>query len=174
MSAIVAFYRGTSPDHLGRRLEDIWRWDNDRLESVHNYIQVLFPSEEPSQFNARAPRLDRATIDAFRRDEGLRKNLATSFEVMLRFYGLEYDEAAGRVRRRPDFAPRAANWVGPYNHNYLRITRILKSLVALGLPGHARALLDCLEDIYATHGEAIGPETLGYWRSAVPADGAGG
>jgi hypothetical protein len=172
MSAIVAFYRGTAADYLGRRLHDIWAWDNDRLESVHNYIQVLFPNREPSQFNASAPLLDRAVIDAFGADPALRRNLATSFEVMLRFYGLDYDEAAGKVRRRPDFAERAANWVGPYNHNYLRITRILKCLVALRLPGHARAFLDALEEIYAERGPAIGPETLTYWRAAVPADAA--
>jgi hypothetical protein len=170
MSAIVEFYRGTAADYLGRRLEQIWQWDHDRLESVHNYIQVLFPNREPSQFNARAPLLDRAAIDAFHADPALRRNLAVSFEVVLRFYGLEYDAAAGRVRRRPDFTERAANWITPYNHNYLRLTRILKCLVGLGLPEHARAFLDCLEAICAEHGKAIGLETLAYWRAAVPAD----
>ena len=52
MSQIVEFYRGERPDYLGRWLRDLWGWDNDRLEMIHNYIQVLFPNEQPSLFNA--------------------------------------------------------------------------------------------------------------------------
>jgi hypothetical protein len=172
MSAIVDFYLGRAPDYRGRRLADIWRWDHDRLEETHDYIQVLFPSVEPSRFNARAPLLDEATIAAFRGSEELRRNLATSLDVMLRFYGLARDPATGRVVRGPAFAERAANWLTPCDHNFLRITRILKSLVALGLPDHARAFFDCLADIYTTHAAEIGPETFAFWKAAVAEAGS--
>jgi hypothetical protein len=169
MSVIIDFYREVSPDYLGRWLRDIWAWDNDRLEMVHNYIQWLFPNEEPSFFNPGAPRLDRETVATFRTDEGLRRNLAISQDVMLRFYGLEYNAATGKVIRRPDFEERARNWIDPFNHNYLRITRILHCLLALGLGERARAFFDALLDIYAERGREIGSETFNYWRSAARA-----
>jgi Opioid growth factor receptor (OGFr) conserved region len=167
MTAIADFYRGDRTDYLGRSLENIWRWDNHRLEQTHNYIQVLFPNREPSHFNLNAPLLDQATIDAFRQDEKLRSNLAASLDVMLRFYGLEYQPGTGRVVKRPNFAERGNNWLTPYNHNYLRITRILKCLVALGLPDRARAFFACLQELYSEHGDDIGLETFGFWKSAI-------
>jgi hypothetical protein len=166
MSSLTEFYLGQSPDYLGRRLEDVWRWDNDQLEDCHNYIQVLFPNREPSGVTPRAPVLDQETVDAFRRDERLRQNLARSLDLMLRFYGLEYDAATGRVGKRGDFERRAANWIRPLNHNYLRLTRILKCLVALGLEDRAWALFRCLEEIAAAHPREIGA-AFAYWKEAV-------
>jgi Opioid growth factor receptor (OGFr) conserved region len=167
MSSIVDFYRGAAPDYLGRSLEDIWRWNHHRLEETHNYIQVLFPNQEPSRFNLNAPLLDQATIAAFRQDEKLRGNLATSLDVMLRFYGLEYQPQTGQVVKEPNFAERGRNWLTPYNHNYLRITRILKCLVALGLADRARAFFACLQELYAEYDDDIGPDTFGFWKEAV-------
>lgn len=164
---IVAFYRKEAPDYLGRQLEDIWQWSDDKLEAIHNYIQVLFPNREPSMFNAHAPLLDEETIAAFHEDESLRKNLAASLDRMLCFYGLEYHPQTGEVLRRSDFPSKAANWLTPYNHNFLRITRILLCLMALGLPERARAFYRCLEQIYEDHVNVIGEETLRYWREAV-------
>ena len=166
MASLTDFYLGQAPDYLGRRLEEIWCWDNEQLEECHNYIQVLFPNREPSGVTPRAPVLNSETIDAFRRDERLRENLATSLDMMLRFYGLEYDAATGRVEKRADFARRAANWIHPLNHNYLRMTRILKCLAALGLEGRAQALFRCLEEIAATYPREIGA-AFAYWKEAV-------
>jgi hypothetical protein len=118
-------------------------------------------------FNARAPLLDAETVAAFRADEGLRANLALSLDVMLRFYGLEYDAAAGRVKRRDDFAERARDWLSPGDHNHLRITRILKCLTALGLEDRARAFLDALAEVRRDYPDRIDPHTWRYWTDAV-------
>jgi hypothetical protein len=99
----------------------------------------------------------------------LRRNLGVSHDALLRFYGLEYDPQSKKVVRRHDFEERARNWIEPFNHNYLRITRILHSLVALGLPERARAFFDCLRDIYAERHADIGEETFSYWQDAVRA-----
>jgi hypothetical protein len=171
MPSIVDFYRGTHADFRGRKLADICKWDDEHLEGVHNYIQILFPNRDPSPVNPAAPVLDDATVAAFARDETLRRNLAGSLDVMLRFYGLEYDAKSGQVRRRPEFAEQSRNWLSRHNHNYLRITRILKCLMALGLPERARAFFRCLEAIYAEHSAVIGAETFAYWRAAVREQG---
>lgn len=167
MTPIVEFYLGNQPDDRGRWLHDIWHWDDARLEMLHNYIQVLFPNREESFFNAWAPVLDDATVAAFRRDERLRNNLGASFERMLRFYGLSADPQSGKIVRAADFPDKARNWIDPYNHNYRRITRILKCLTDLGLADRARAFLACLEELYLRHAADIGADTLGYWRNAV-------
>jgi hypothetical protein len=162
---IVAFYRG-QPDYLGRTLGEIWSWDFDRLEQVHNYIQLLFPTREPSNFNPLAPTLDEASIAEFHRDSDLRRRLDRSFELMLRFYGLK-TEPSGRIVLADNFHERAANWINRRNHNYLRITRILHCLRELGLSERAEAFLDCLEEIYQRWGDEIGRLTLQFWRAAA-------
>ena len=56
------------------------------------------------------------------------------------------------------------------NHNFLRITRILKSLSLFGLETPARAFLAELKTLYQTDGDTrIDANTWQYWRTAVPA-----
>jgi hypothetical protein len=165
--SIVNFYRGIAPDYLGRRLDDILALDDEHLEMIHNYIQVLFPLPEASMFNYRAPILDQPVIDAFRQDERLRSNLMRSFERMLTFYGFHYDSASGRASQSDDFAAKALNWLWAYNHNHRRITRILRSMTLLGLEGPARAFFDALAEVYRRHTPEIGEETFRYWQEAI-------
>ena len=163
--ALLRFYSGTGTDHRGRRLEDIWRFSLDELEESHDYIQWLFPLVEKSQFNYAAPVLDDVAIARFRSDGTLRRRLERSLAVMLGFYGLEaVDE---RIVPAATFEARARTWLTPGNHNFLRLTRILKSLTALGLGHRAIQLLGALDDIYAAHAEIIGRMTILYWRSAL-------
>jgi hypothetical protein len=165
--SIVDFYRSNAPDYLGRRLSDILSWDDEHLEMHHNYIQVLFPLPESSMFNFRAPLLDPATIDTFHRDEQLRANLARAFERMLSFYGFRFDPTTGQVLRSDHFAQQAMNWLWSHNHNYLRITRILRCLTLLGLGDRAVAFFDALRDVYRQSGPDIGAETFRYWQAAA-------
>jgi len=53
------------------------------------------------------------------------------------------------------------------NHNFLRISRMLRSLSLLGCARHAAAFLECLEAIYAENRDTVGITTVGYWRRAV-------
>ena len=106
MSRLLDFYRGQATDSEGRWLRDIWTWDDDELESVHDFIQWLFPLPEPSRFNPDAPLLTEADITAFRGDEQLRANLRRSFERVLTFLGLAMSED-GKVVEGPNFARRA-------------------------------------------------------------------
>ncbi len=89
---------------------------------------------------------------------------------MMGFYGLECDDRASpiRVGKAPDFRQRAQVWLHPGNHNFLRITRILRSLTLLGLEDYAQALLMFLEKLYEEEAAAIGARTLDYWRRAAP------
>jgi hypothetical protein len=166
---IVRFYRLEGTDARGRMLNDIIGWDDARLESVHDYIQWLFPLPEPSAFNPFAPILGEAAVRAFQHDPTLRARLAQSLARMLTFYGLSETTHHGRVAidLAADFATRARNWLHAGNHNHLRLTRILTCLRLLGLVDQSRALLACLERIAADHPHAISSTTLSYWRRAA-------
>jgi hypothetical protein len=164
----VAFYLGDAPDHLGRMLEDILRWNDDRLEAGHDYIHVLFPLREPSAHIPSAPVLDDATLAEFRKNPTIQENLLRSFRVMLRFYGFELDTQKREVVKAVDFPGKAVNWLFVDDHNHLRITRILKCLNACGLGDHAAAFQRTLLTV-AEPGR-VSEETLGYWKRAVTAE----
>jgi hypothetical protein len=120
---IVSFYAGKTPDDRGRYLKDIQQWPDHRLESVHDFIQWMFPGPGPNW----------------------------------------------TVSPAPFFGERSKNWLNPYNHNHLRITRIIKCLRALGLETEARSFFDALSAIYHSPQFAgtISPVTFEYWQSAV-------
>src|SRR5438552_9437961 len=145
MSRLLEFYAGQATDREGRRLADILSWDDEELEMVHDFIQWLFPLPEPSRFNSDAPLLTADDIAAFRADPQLRANLAKSFDRMLRFLGLVQNEN-GSVSSGPNLTERQRHVWAFANHNWLRITRILRSLTLLGLADHARAMHACLAD----------------------------
>src|SRR5690242_21541031 len=86
---LLGFYSDVGPDNRGRFLREIQHWPDDELERTHDYIQWLFPLEEPSGFNLNAPTLNAYTINRFRSDADLRRRLQTSLVRMLAFYGLE-------------------------------------------------------------------------------------
>lgn len=90
---------------------------------------------------------------------------------MLGFFGLELADArdAGSVsvRKAQHFSERRQVWLHAGNHNFLRISRILRSLTLLACSHYAAAFLECLEGIYADNSQTIGDTTMGYWRRAV-------
>jgi hypothetical protein len=167
MDDVVSFYSG-GRDAAGRTLDAILSWDDDRLEAVHDYIQWLFPTRQPSGVNPLAPLITKAAVETFERDPALRDRLRQVLDRMLVFYGLRWNE--GRIAiDESRFPARARVWLRPGNHNHLRLTRMIESLATLGLIAEARALQRCLlEDIHTGPGAgAVSPRTVDYWRRAT-------
>ena len=170
---LLAFYAGVGLDGEGRMHAQILSWPDARLEAVHDYIQWLFPLPEPSGANPSAPLVTPRVAAAFRASEPMRGRLREAWLRMLGFYGLEVElgpDALGSVRQAGAFAERAQNWLTPYNHNHLRLTRILRSLHVLGLEQESAALFQALEAIYAAEpaaGRRITAETFRYWQRAT-------
>ena len=166
---LLDFYSGTGIDHQGRKIEDIWSWNYEKLERVHDFIQWIFPLSEPSSFNPDAPILTVEEISSFRNSEELKGRLLISFDLMLGFYGFVRLENRGNVKilKGPNYETRIQKWVTPYNHNLLRITRILKSITLLGLSVYAAKFLDALEELYLERQNVIGAVSFQYWKSAI-------
>lgn len=167
-SRLVAFLRGTGTDHRGRTIAAVQCFSHAELESHHDFIQWLFPLPEPSPVNPEAPVLMEADAVAVQGDPELRAAVERSFAVTLDFYGfvLRGDQAKLKVDRAPHWRNASANWLTPRNHNFLRLTRIMRSMRLLGFPSHAEALGAALEEVYTDAPEVVGRTTIGYWRDA--------
>lgn len=267
---IVRFYDPDiyAKDALGRKLHQILEWPDQRLESSHNYIQMLFPLPEGSPFNmevscppcrkrhpanihllyfaiivreiivnrfwgtvsslrvhgeerapsvcpfelgsmltlTQAPIINLEVMQAFRSRSELRQEVRRSFERMLSFYGFkesskseeelqkEKDSAPGAdksvastssfppgahtnisasellpyyIVRAPGFRKKFANWAVQFDHNHLRITRILRSLRVLDLQKEYKAFFAALECSYNDPMTSISAKSMGFWRLAV-------
>ncbi len=169
LSPLAAFYTGKAPDSSGRMFDDILSWGDEELESVHDYIQWLFPLQEKSAFNDRAPLVTAEDLELFRTDIGMQTRFLRAFARLLDFYGFVAvrQHASVRVVRVKNFAAASGRWLTPRNHNFLRMTRILKSLMLFGQDEFATAFLRALEEVYGEHAETIGKTTLAYWTDAV-------
>ncbi|MCZ0901871.1 opioid growth factor receptor-related protein, partial [Microcoleus sp. HI-ES] len=71
------------------------------------------------------------------------------------------------IAKSEEYLLRKREWIEKFNHNYLRLTRILTSLTDLGLENYALALFLCLDEIYNENQKSIGLETYTYWKNAV-------
>lgn len=168
---LVKFYDPAiaAPDHQGRTLSAILAWNDNKLESCHNYIQVLFPLPEGSAFAWSVPIIDKATFDAFRARPELRARLRDSFIRILSFYGFELQQSgdSAKVIRGPHFSVASRNWLRRSDHNHLRITRIIRSLRVLGLEAEATAFYDALREVFDAHKGHIGQKSMMFWTRAI-------
>ena len=144
-----------------------------------------------------APVVNLEVMQAFRSRSELRQNLRRSFERMLSFYGFmvsnkseaeskpgETSESASfppgahtnisaskplpyHIVRAPDHRKKFANWAIRFDHNHLRITRILRCLRVLGLQTECTAFFDALERTFEDPQISISDRSMGYWRLAV-------
>lgn len=169
---ILEFYSGKSTDDQGRYITDLHAWPDESLEEVHDFVQWMFPLIERSAFNPAAPTLDTNVIGKFKCDKRMQNNLRLSFVRMLTFYGFKVRYQANEpvITHHPNFRKRTREWMTPGNHNYLRITRILKSLSLLGLEPEARKFFESLSEIYFhqnTGNPVISEMTFNFWKTAV-------
>jgi hypothetical protein len=166
---IVDFYRGTGTDHRGRTIEQVWAFDHDELEGVHDFIQWLFPTDRPSGYNPWAPVLTAESIAGLRALSDLRPRVERSLDLMLAFYGLNRTREESTVAIEPSSAldTRGPRWWGAGNHNHLRLTRIIASLGLLGLAEEAAVLERALQAIRSDYETGISAETARYWAAAA-------
>lgn len=174
---LISFY--TNPnggrDSKGRTLSEILRFPDNQLEYHHDYIQWLFPLPEPSPYNWGAPKIDRATAQAFRTRTELRCRLRESLVRMLSFYGFEVTPASsaeGRfgIREGSDFQRKSRFWVCQFDHNHLRITRIIRCLRVLGLEREAKDFYEALVRVATPRpgrNGGVNSRTLMFWRRAA-------
>uniref|UniRef100_A0A3Q3M216 Opioid growth factor receptor-like 1 n=1 Tax=Mastacembelus armatus TaxID=205130 RepID=A0A3Q3M216_9TELE len=107
-----------------------WKGDFDKLEHNHTYIQWLFPLREQG-LNFYAHELTQDEIKEFQSTREAKRRFLAAYSLMLDFYGIKLLDKNGNVARAPNWQERFQH-LNESQHNYLRITRILKSLGELG------------------------------------------
>lgn len=166
VSEIEKFYMEDSPNAAGYVLEDILSQSDSWLEQKHDYIQWLFPTDEPSRFNQKAPVISQKCADKLIQKYGddLKDKIIKSFFRMARFYGFCVFYVGKSVVVKPnDMLDKG--WLSKGNHNFLRLTRIMESLQLFGLNNYYKALKECLLDIAAKYPDIIGEKTKKYWEN---------
>jgi hypothetical protein len=153
---LLEFLHGNGTDTNGRLLGQMIQWDDERWERTHNFIQWLFPSSQPSQFNAGAPLLDEETIEAIKLDQTALGNIKAAFKRAMIFLRLS---VIGN--------PEKPTWVEQGNHNYLRITRILTFMRTVGLDLEMEFLWFQIAFLFSCFPEEIGETTYQYWEEAA-------
>ncbi len=106
---LLSFLQDVGPDHQGRYLSDIWQFNDQQIESTHDFIQWVFPLAEPSNAIPDAPVLEPAEIELIHKSSPATMNLERSAQWFL------------------DFLARSKGWLRTSDHNHLRITRMIKS-----------------------------------------------
>ncbi|KAH8596867.1 opioid growth factor receptor conserved region-domain-containing protein [Bisporella sp. PMI_857] len=162
---LVAFYDGSGVDSRGRGLQNILSWGADRLEASHDYIQILFPLPEASGVNGIAPVINEEVFKAFRSSSSLRAQLREAFKKILWFYGFRLVEEDGvkKVVKAADYQEYFGNWNTRFDHNHLRITRIIRSLRVLGLEEEAEAFYGAMRK----NGTRVSSMSRMYWKRAA-------
>jgi len=148
-TAAVLFLTGEGHDHRRRSLDDVLAYDDSMLERSHDYIQWLFPLPEASRFNHNAPVLSTEDVAEIKASEAAKANLRRARERMLDFYKAN------------------DHWLTAFDHNHLRITRIIRCLkLALGTD-EARGFHDEIRALVAAAGNPVNAESLRYWQQAL-------
>ncbi len=162
-SPILAFYSATGEDNKGRSLSDIITRPDDWWERTHDFIQWVFPLNKKSEYNDNSPVLNQSDTDEFRLSVSMQEKLATSFNRFLSFLGLEYKDG---VKEGKDWGDKSQLVLKP-NHNWLRITRVLKSMTLLGQKQKAVDFVNFLKHLDRVYPRKIAEETLAFWKEAV-------
>ena len=149
MSDITKFYRDEA-NPSGYTWTEVMSWSDDDLERVHDFIQWLFPTDERSRFNPDAPVLEAGDVAAFQSAD-LQQRLSDAVERFRKFY---------------KFGSNAPRWAMPFDHNLLRITRIIRCLALLKGAAAATAFKDeakrtALTSAMPLHG------SIAFWEKAI-------
>ncbi|XP_074093417.1 opioid growth factor receptor-like protein 1 isoform X2 [Macrotis lagotis] len=130
----LRFYKNKIPFKPdGVYIEEVlnkWKGDYEKLEHNHTYIQWLFPLREQG-LNFYAKELTTYEIEEFKKTKEATRRFFLAYKMMLEFFGMKLTDKTGNVARATNWQERFQH-LNESQHNYLRITRILKSLGELG------------------------------------------
>ena len=107
----LTFLKNESVDFKGRSLSEIWKYTDIQIEQNHDFIQVVFPLNKPSANAFHGFYLsDQSELLKLQNSETVKSNLVKSTGWFL------------------DFLERSMSWREGYDHNQLRITRVIECL----------------------------------------------
>ncbi len=135
-------------DFKERTLQDIWSYSDTEIERRHDFIQVIFPLNKPSQAVSHGYYLDsQDLVDQIKTNKDAVINILKSSQW---FYS---------------FLERNRYWNTRHDHNQLRITRVIECLRLLVSDEVAdnfyNNVLELIED-----NNQVNTRTLNFWSNA--------
>ena len=157
----INFFQNEISNIDGLKYEDILKYNDEQLEDKHDYIQYLFPLPIKSKFNPKAPVIGQIFIDEAINNIKIRKNIIKAFLRMIDFYGFNY------IVKPFDLVDRGEekHWLTKNNHNYLRITRILKFLMLVKMEVLAYTFFEHLCNLVNTG--KIDENSFNIWKRVI-------
>ena len=145
---LYKFLKNEEKDFQGRYLSDIWSFSDDEIEDNHDFIQILFPLDKPSE--AVDYNIYLKDVNEFlkiKSDEIIKKNIIKSKDWFI------------------NFLKRNDQWKLYSDHNQLRITRIIECLRLLISDEEADSFYSLILSMVGKETE-INEITLDYWSKA--------
>ncbi len=139
-------HRGT--DFRDRTLQDIWSYSDTEIERRHDFIQVIFPLNKPSQAVSHGYYLDtQDLVNQIKTNKEAVTNISRSSQWFF------------------SFLERNMYWNTRHDHNQLRITRVIECLRLLVSDEEAdnfyNNVLELIED-----NNQVNTRTLNFWSNA--------
>ena len=141
------FLLGIEPDFKGRTIQEIWDYSDIQIEGNHDFIQLIFPLNKKSQNVFHGYYLDNEDlINELKESHQVRENIIKSSSWFL------------------SFLKRNDHWKSKYDHNQLRITRVIECLRLL--VGHDEADNFYQSVVGLSLDSNINKTTLEFWKNA--------
>ena len=147
---ILAFLEHRGLDYQHRTLKQIWAFSDAKIESTHDFIQWVFPTLEASKSVFDGLKMTPDELELVRQSNVATSSILQSSEWFM------------------GFLERSDTWKRSYDHNHLRVTRMLESLVLVGKGQKAKELFTMLtNDNLCTRKGWLEDTTLNYWKQAL-------
>ena len=145
---LYKFLKNEEKDFQGRFLTDIWSFTDNEIEDSHDFIQLIFPLDKPSEaLHHNIYLKDVYELLKIKSDEIIKKNIIKSKDWFIKFL------------KRND------QWKLYSDHNQLRITRIIECLRLLISDEEADSFYSLILSMVGEETE-INDITLDYWSKA--------
>jgi len=136
-------------DFEGRTLEMIWSFTDEEIESTHDFVQIIFPLDKPSQSTFHGNYLDSNELVNKIKDSSIAKeNILKSSKWYFSF-----------LKRNIWL------WNRKYDHNQLRITRVIECLRLLSSDSEADKFYKDILKIIKDNNK-INETSLNFWKNA--------
>ena len=158
-SDIILFYYGERVPQCRHTFDEILNFNSDKMENTHDFIQWLFPNKEASNYNEHAPLLTEEDIKLFATNQLLDQRVSDAVLEFMWFLGFNWYCDNENRKVELDVTLVTDMQLNFFNHNHLRITRMIKFLKLIN-----HWILDSV--FHAVYDNCSLEQSKQYWKEA--------